>query len=94
MDSDAGPLRSFHRLDKAEPGRFLLYRRAHPEWRSRIQEPYERSDRVPDALDQQRRAEGGIAGGRRLGPQVLKLSATRSASHTVSHDARAHATAA
>jgi probable F420-dependent oxidoreductase len=70
---------SFHRIDKAYPGRFLLgigvgHREAHTEYRK----PIDALTEYLDKLD-----EYGVPKGRRvvaaLGPKVLKLSAERSA---------------
>lgn len=70
---------SFHRIDKAYPGRFLLgigvgHREAHSEYRK----PYDALTQYLDQLD-----EFGVPADRRvlaaLGPRVLKLSAQRSA---------------
>jgi probable F420-dependent oxidoreductase len=76
----AGPVaESFHRIDKAYPGRFLLgigvgHPEAHQEYRKPI-------DALADYLD--KLDEYGVPRQRRvvaaLGPQVLKLSARRSA---------------
>ncbi|BBY07301.1 LLM class F420-dependent oxidoreductase [Mycobacterium noviomagense] len=70
---------SFHRIDNAYPGRFLLgigvgHREAHTEYRK----PYDALTQYLDRLDQH-----GVPANRRvlaaLGPRVLKLSAERSA---------------
>ncbi|EID17096.1 hypothetical protein MXEN_02934 [Mycobacterium xenopi RIVM700367] len=70
---------SFHRIDSAYPGRFLLgigvgHREAHAEYRR----PYEALTRYLDRLDRH-----GVPANRRvvaaLGPRVLTLSAQRSA---------------
>jgi probable F420-dependent oxidoreductase len=76
----AGPVaESFHRIDKAYPGRFLLgigvgHPEAHQEYRKPI-------DALTEYLDQLDRY--GVPKNRRvvaaLGPKVLKLSAERSA---------------
>lgn len=76
----AGPVaESFHRIDKAYPGRFLLgigvgHREAHQEYRK----PVDALNEYLDKLD-----EYGVPKDRRvvaaLGPRVLKLSAERSA---------------
>jgi probable F420-dependent oxidoreductase len=78
--ADAGPVsESFHRIDNAYPGRFLLgigvgHREAVKEYRK----PYDALTEYLDKLD-----EYGVPKNRRvvaaLGPQVLKLSARRSA---------------
>jgi probable F420-dependent oxidoreductase len=78
--ADAGPVsQSFHRIDNAYPGRFLLgigvgHREAVKEYRK----PYDALTEYLDKLD-----EYGVPKNRRvvaaLGPQVLKLSARRSA---------------
>jgi probable F420-dependent oxidoreductase len=78
--ADAGPVsESFHRIDKAYPGRFLLgvgvgHREAHTEYRK----PLDALTEYLDKLD-----EYGVPRNRRvvaaLGPKVLKLSADRSA---------------
>jgi probable F420-dependent oxidoreductase len=76
----AGPVsESFHRIDKAYPGRFLLGIGAgHPEATAEYQKPYDALSDYLDKLD-----EYGVPKDRRvvaaLGPQVLKLSARRSA---------------
>jgi probable F420-dependent oxidoreductase len=76
----AGPVaESFHRIDKAYPGRFLLGIGAgHPEATAEYKKPYDALIEYLDALD-----EYGVPKDRRvvaaLGPQVLKLSARRSA---------------
>ncbi len=76
----AGPVsESFHRIDKAYPGRFLLgIGVGHPEARHEYKKPYDALTEYLDALDQY-----GVPEDRRvvaaLGPQVLKLSARRSA---------------
>jgi probable F420-dependent oxidoreductase len=76
----AGPVsESFHRIDKAYPGRFLLgIGVGHPEAGHEYKKPYDALTDYLDALDQH-----GVPKDRRvvaaLGPQVLKLSARRSA---------------
>ena len=76
----AGPVsESFHRIDKAYPGRFLLGIGAgHPEATAEYQKPYDALNAYLAELD-----ELGVPKDRRivaaLGPQVLKLSARRSA---------------
>jgi probable F420-dependent oxidoreductase len=78
--ADAGPVaESFHRIDKAYPGRFLLgIGVGHPEAGHEYKKPYDALTDYLDALDQH-----GVPQDRRvvaaLGPQVLKLSARRSA---------------
>jgi probable F420-dependent oxidoreductase len=78
--ADAGPVsESFHRIDKAYPGRFLLgIGVGHPEAGHEYKKPYDALTDYLDALDQH-----GVPEDRRvvaaLGPQVLKLSARRSA---------------
>jgi probable F420-dependent oxidoreductase len=78
--ADAGPVaESYHRIDKAYPGRFLLgigvgHREAGHEYRK----PFDALVEYLDKLD-----EHGVPKDRRvvaaLGPQVLKLSARRAA---------------
>ena len=70
---------SFHRIDRAYPGRFLLgIGVGHPEAVSEYRKPYDALVEYLDQLDQH-----GVPANRRvvaaLGPQVLKLSARRSA---------------
>ncbi len=70
---------SFHRIDKAYPGRFLLgIGVGHPEAISEYRKPY---DALVDYLD--RLDDYGVPAERRvvaaLGPRVLQLSAQRSA---------------
>ena len=78
--ADAGPVsESFHRIDKAYPGRFLLgIGVGHPEAGHEYKKPYDALTEYLDKLD-----EHGVPKERRvvaaLGPQVLKLSARRSA---------------
>jgi probable F420-dependent oxidoreductase len=78
--ADAGPVsESFHRIDKAYPGRFLLgIGVGHPEAGHEYKKPYDALTEYLDALDQH-----GVPKDRRVvaarGPQVLKLSARRSA---------------
>src|SRR3954465_8696148 len=78
--ADAGPVaESFHRIDKAYPGRFLLgIGVGHPEAGHEYKKPYDALNDYLDKLD-----EYGVAKNRRgvaaLGPQVLKLSARRPA---------------
>ncbi|APA77612.1 LLM class F420-dependent oxidoreductase [Mycobacterium avium subsp. hominissuis] len=91
----AGPVaESFHRIEAAYPGRFLLgIGVGHPEAHTEYRKPY---DALADYLTQL--DEYGVPAGRRvvaaLGPRVLKLSAERSAgAHpyltTPEHTARA-----
>jgi len=91
----AGPVaESFHRIDKAYPGRFLLgIGVGHPEAHQQYVKPIDALNAYLDTLD-----EYGVPKNRRvvaaLGPQVLKLSARRSAgAHpyltTPEHSARA-----
>src|SRR5271168_839051 len=78
--ADAKPVaESFHRNDKAYPGRFLLgIGVGHPEAISEYRKPYDALVEYLDRLD-----DYGVPAHRRvvaaLGPQVLKLSARRSA---------------
>lgn len=78
--ADAGPVsESFHRIDEAYPGRFLLgIGVGHPEAHTEYKKPYDALTEYLDELD-----EHGVPKDRRviaaLGPQVLKLSARRSA---------------
>jgi probable F420-dependent oxidoreductase len=70
---------SFHRIDKAYPGRFLLgVGVGHPEAISEYRKPYDALVEYLDRLD-----DYGVPAERRvvaaLGPRVLKLSAQRSA---------------
>jgi probable F420-dependent oxidoreductase len=70
---------SFHRIDRAYPGRFLLgIGVGHPEAVTEYRKPYDALVEYLDQLD-----EHGVPANRRvvaaLGPQVLKLSARRSA---------------
>jgi probable F420-dependent oxidoreductase len=70
---------SFHRIDRAYPGRFLLgIGVGHPEAITEYRKPYDALVEYLDQLD-----EYGVPANRRvvaaLGPQVLKLSARRSA---------------
>jgi probable F420-dependent oxidoreductase len=76
----AGPVaESFHRIDKAYPGRFLLgIGVGHPEALTEYKKPYDALTEYLDALD-----EGGVPKDSivvaALGPQVLKLAARRTA---------------
>jgi probable F420-dependent oxidoreductase len=78
--ADAGPVsESFHRIDKAYPGRVLLgIGVGHPEAHQQYVKPIDALNGYLDKLD-----EYGVPKNRRvvaaLGPQVLKLSARRSA---------------
>src|SRR5439155_1266680 len=78
--ADAGPVaESFHRIDKAYPGRFLLgIGVGHPEANQGFRKPIDALNDYLDKLD-----EYGVPKNRRvvaaLGPQVLKLSARRAA---------------
>ena len=78
--ADAGPVsESFHRIDKAYPGRFLLgIGVGHPEAHQQYRKPIDALNDYLDKLD-----EYGVPKHRRvvaaLGPQVLKLSALRGA---------------
>jgi probable F420-dependent oxidoreductase len=78
--ADAGPVaESFHRIDKAYPGRFLLgIGVGHPEAQQEYRKPIDALTEYLDQLD-----EYGVPKNRRvvaaLGPKVLKLSAERSA---------------
>jgi probable F420-dependent oxidoreductase len=70
---------SFHRIDKAYPGRFLLgIGVGHPEAHTEYRKPYGALVEYLDQLD-----EHGVPANRRvvaaLGPRVLQLSAQRSA---------------
>jgi probable F420-dependent oxidoreductase len=70
---------SFHRIDKAYPGRFLLgIGVGHPEANQEFRKPIDALTEYLDKLD-----EYGVPKNRRvvaaLGPKVLKLSAERSA---------------
>jgi probable F420-dependent oxidoreductase len=78
--ADAKPVaESFHRIDKAHPGRFLLgIGVGHPEAVAEYKKPYDALVEYLDQLDSY-----GVPAERRvvaaLGPSVLKLSARRSA---------------
>jgi probable F420-dependent oxidoreductase len=78
--ADAGPVaESFHRIDKAYPGRFLLgIGVGHPEANQEFRKPIDALTEYLDKLD-----EYGVPKNRRvvaaLGPKVLKLSAVRAA---------------
>jgi probable F420-dependent oxidoreductase len=87
--------KSYHRIEKAYPGRFLLgVGVGHPEHTEEYRKPYDALVDYLDALDQE-----GVPTSRRviaaLGPRVLKLAAVRSAgAHpyltTPEHTAQAH----
>jgi probable F420-dependent oxidoreductase len=78
--AEPGPVaESYHRIDKAYPGRFLLgIGVGHPEAHQEYRKPIDALRDYLDALD-----EHGVPKDRRvvaaLGPQVLRLSARRSA---------------
>ena len=78
--ADAGPVsQSFHRIDEAYPGRFLLgIGVGHPEANQEFRKPIDALTEYLDKLD-----EYGVPKNRRvvaaLGPKVLKLSADRAA---------------
>jgi probable F420-dependent oxidoreductase len=78
--ADAAPIaESFHRIEAAYPGRFLLgIGVGHPEAHTEYKKPYDALTEYLDKLD-----EHGVPKDRvvvaALGPQVLKLSARRSA---------------
>ncbi|AQA01699.1 LLM class F420-dependent oxidoreductase [Mycobacterium sp. MS1601] len=78
--AEPGPTaESFHRIEQAYPGRFLLgIGVGHPEAHTEYKKPYDALTEYLDALDRH-----GVPKDRRvvaaLGPQVLKLSARRSA---------------
>ncbi|MGE0216677.1 LLM class F420-dependent oxidoreductase [Mycolicibacterium sp.] len=78
--AEPGPTaESFHRIEAAYPGRFLLgIGVGHPEAQTEYQKPYDALTGYLDKLD-----EYGVPRDRRvvaaLGPQVLKLSARRAA---------------
>ncbi|MGO4442449.1 LLM class F420-dependent oxidoreductase [Mycobacterium sp. 2YAF39] len=78
--AEAGPVsESFQRIENAYPGRFLLgIGVGHPEAHQEYKKPYDALSDYLDKLD-----EYGVPKDRRvvaaLGPQVLKLSARRSA---------------
>jgi probable F420-dependent oxidoreductase len=78
--AEAGPVaESFHRIDKAYPGRFLLgIGVGHPEAHQQYRKPIDALTEYLDKLD-----EYGVPKNRRvvaaLGPKVLKLSADRAA---------------
>ena len=78
--AEAGPVaESFHRIEAAYPGRFLLgIGVGHPEAHTAYRKPVDALTEYLDKLD-----EHGVPNNRRvvaaLGPRVLKLSAQRSA---------------
>ena len=78
--AEAGPVSdSFHRIEAAYPGRFLLgIGVGHPEAHQQYRKPYDALTDYLDKLD-----EYGVPPDRRvvaaLGPRVLELSASRSA---------------
>ncbi|NVN50458.1 LLM class F420-dependent oxidoreductase [Mycolicibacterium hippocampi] len=78
--AEAGPVaESFHRIDEAYPGRFLLgIGVGHPEAHTEYKKPYDALTEYLDELDGH-----GVPQDRRvvaaLGPRVLRLSARRSA---------------
>jgi probable F420-dependent oxidoreductase len=78
--ANAGPVaESFHRIEKAYPGRFLLgIGIGHPEMQQQYRKPVDVLTEYLDKLD-----EYGVPKNRRvvaaLGPKVLKLSAERAA---------------
>jgi probable F420-dependent oxidoreductase len=79
QDPAKGVAESFHRIDKAYPGRFLLgIGVGHPEAVSEYRKPYDALVEYLNGLD-----EYGVPAKRRvvaaLGPRVLRLSAQRSA---------------
>ena len=80
LDRGGGPVaESFHRIDRAYPGRFLLgIGVGHPEATQQYRKPIDALNDYLDKLD-----EYGVPKDRRvvaaLGPKVLKLSAERSA---------------
>ena len=70
---------SFHRIEKRYPGRFLLgIGVGHPEAHTEYKKPYDALTEYLDALDQHGVPKDRIVVAA-LGPQVLKLSARRSA---------------
>jgi len=76
----AGPVAdSFHRIEKTYPGRFLLgIGVGHPEAHTEYKKPYDALSDYLDELDQHGVPKDRIVVAA-LGPQVLKLSARRSA---------------
>jgi probable F420-dependent oxidoreductase len=78
--ADAGPVsESFHRIEKAYPGRFLLgIGVGHPEAITEYKKPYDALNEYLDKLGEHGVPEDRIVVAA-LGPQVLKLSARRSA---------------
>ena len=87
----AGPVaESFHRIDAAFPNRFILgIGVGHPEAHAEYKKPYDALVEYLDELDAH-----GVPKGRRvvaaLGPQVLKLSARRSAGAPLPDLTRTH----
>ena len=70
---------SFHRIDEAYPGRFLLgIGVGHPEAHTEYKKPYDALTEYLDGLDQHGVPKDRVVVAA-LGPQVLKLSARRSA---------------
>ncbi len=100
--STSGPPRpapvaeSFHRIDKAYPGRFLLgHRRRPPRGAHRVQEALRRARPSTSTSSTSTACPRTAVVVAALGPQVLKLSARRSAgAHPYLTDARAHRTGA
>jgi len=78
--AEAAPVaESFHRIEKAYPGRFLLgIGVGHPEAVTVYKKPYDALTEYIDALDQHGVPKDSIVVAA-LGPQVLKLSARRTA---------------
>ena len=76
----AGPVAdSFHRIEKAYPGRFLLgIGVGHPEAHTEYKKPYDALSDYLTELDQHGVPKDRVVVAA-LGPQVLKLSASRSA---------------
>ena len=90
--ADAGPVsESFHRIDKAYPGRFLLgIGVGHPEAGHEYKKPYDALTEYLDTLDEYGVPQGS-PGGRRARPagaQALRAPQRRRA--PVSDDTRAH----
>ena len=78
--ADVGPVsESFHRIEKAYPGRFLLgIGVGHPEAHQAYRKPFDALNDYLDKLDEYGVPKNRLAVAA-LGPQVLKLSARRSA---------------
>jgi probable F420-dependent oxidoreductase len=78
--AEAGPVaESFHRIDKAYPNRFLLgIGVGHPEAHTEYKKPYDALSDYLTELDQHGVPKDRVVVAA-LGPQVLKLSARRSA---------------